>query len=152
MHFGLILRSLMIRMISMIKTYTELIRHSDFYSRFLYAKLNGRVGEETFGWHRYLNQELYTSKKWKHVRDEVIIRDEGCDLAHPDFEIRDKIIIHHLNPIALADIENESEFVLDPEFLICVSSQTHRAIHYGDSNLLPRLPVIRRPGDTCPWR
>lgn len=135
-----------------IKTYTELIRIPEFYDRFLYAKLVGRVGEETFGWHRYLNQELYSSKKWKHVRNEVIVRDDGCDLAHPDFEIRDRIVIHHLNPITLEDIENESDLVFDPEFLICVSDGTHKAIHYGDGNKLPQLPIVRRPGDTCPWR
>lgn len=136
----------------MIRTYSEVIRISDFYERYQYLRLRGRVGEETFGWHRYLNQALYKTKRWRQIRDRVIVRDEGCDLAHPDYEIGDRIIIHHLNPITLEDLENESDLVYDPEFLICVSNFTHKAIHYGDEGLLPSLPVRRRAGDTCPWR
>lgn len=136
----------------MIRTYSEVIRIPDFYERYRYLRLVGRVGEETFGWHRYLNQALYKTKRWRQIRDKVIVRDEGCDLAHPDYEIGGRIIIHHLNPITIEDLENESDLVYDPEFLICVSDFTHKAIHYGDENLLPSLPVRRCAGDTCPWR
>lgn len=136
----------------MIRTYSEAIRIPDFYERYQYLRLRGCVGEETFGWHRYLNQALYRTRKWRQIRDKVIVRDEGCDLAHPDYEIGGMIIIHHLNPITIEDLESESDLVYDPEFLICVSDFTHRAIHYGDENLLPSLPVRRCAGDTCPWR
>lgn len=135
-----------------IKTYTELSRIPDYYDRFEYLKLQGFVGEQTFGWHRYINQMLYHSKRWKSTRDKVIIRDDGCDLAHPDYQIYDKIIIHHMNPITLEDIEEDRDYIYDPEFLICVSNSTHQAIHYGDKSLLPSPLVERRPGDTCPWR
>lgn len=137
-----------------IRTYTELIRIPDYYERFRYLQLRGEVGIETFGWERYLNQMLYRSKKWRKVRDEVIIRDNGCDLAHPDFEISkyDRIYIHHMNPLSPEDVESNSDLIYDPEFLICTVFGTHNAIHYGDEGLLPKLPVERRPGDTCPWR
>lgn len=135
-----------------IRRYTELIRISDFRERYEYLRLGGEVGARTFGWERFLNQELYHSKKWRKVRDEVIVRDCGCDLAHPDFEIGDCVIIHHMNPLSSDEIESDSGLIYDPEFLICTSRMTHNAIHYGDSELLPRLPVLRRPGDTCPWR
>lgn len=136
----------------MIRTYSELNRIQDFYDRFKYLRLNGQVGDVTFGWERYLNQELYRSRKWKKVRDQVIIRDNGCDLSHPDFEIHSKIIIHHMNPITVDQIERDDNCLYDPELLICVSPMTHNAIHYGDERLLPRLPVERRPYDTSPWR
>lgn len=136
----------------MIKTYTELIRISNYYDRFEYLKLKGFVGEQTFGWHRYINQMLYRSKRWKSTRDKVIIRDDGCDLGHPDYQIYDKVIIHHMNPITLEDIEEDRDYIYDPEFLICVSNNTHQAIHYGDKSLLPSPLIERRPGDTCPWR
>lgn len=138
--------------VMVIKTYTELSRISDYYDRFEYLKLRGFVGEQTFGWHRYINQMLYRSKRWKSTRDKVIIRDDGCDLGHPDYQIYDKIIIHHMNPITLEDIEEDRDYIYDPEFLICVSNNTHQAIHYGDKSLLPSPLVERRPGDTCPWR
>lgn len=135
-----------------IRRYKELIRIDDYYERFQYLQLRGEVGMTTFGWERFMNQALYKTKRWRKIRDEVIIRDCGCDLAHPDFEIRDKIIIHHMNPISADDIEAESDIVFDPEFLICVTHMTHNAIHYGDESLLQRLPIERRPGDTCPWK
>lgn len=135
-----------------IRRYRELVRIDDFYERFKYLRLLGEVGEITFGWERFINQALYRSSKWRKTRDKVIIRDNGCDLAHPDFEIRDRIIVHHMNPITLEDIEVENEFVYNPDFLICVSPITHNAIHYGDADLLPTLPIVRYPGDTCPWK
>lgn len=135
-----------------IRRYKELMRIDDYYERYRYLQLKGEVGMVTFGWERFMNQALYKTKRWKKTRDEVIIRDCGCDLAHPDFEIRDRIIIHHMNPISADDIESESDIVFDPEFLICTTHMTHNAIHYGDESLLPRLPIERRPGDTCPWK
>lgn len=136
----------------MIKTYTELSRIADYYDRFEYLKLRGFVGEQTFGWHRYINQTLYQSKRWKSTRDKVIIRDNGCDLAHPDYQIYDKIIIHHMNPITIEDIEEDRDYIYDPELLICVAYDTHNAIHYGDRSLLPSPLIERRAGDTCPWK
>lgn len=136
----------------MIKTYRELSRINDFYERFEYLKLRGAVGESTFGWHRYINQMLYRSKRWKSTRDKVIIRDEGCDLGIPGFEIYDKILIHHMNPITIEDVEEDLDCVYDLDGLICVSFNTHNAIHFGDRGLLPKLPIERRPGDTCPWK
>lgn len=135
-----------------VRRYQELKRIEDYYERFKYLQLRGEVGASTFGWERYLNQMLYRSQRWRKVRDEVIIRDNGCDLAHPDFEIHDRIIVHHMNPLSVEDIELDRDIIYDPEFLICTAPMTHNAIHYGDTDLLPRLPVIRRPGDTCPWR
>lgn len=135
-----------------IRTYTELIRIEDFVERYEYLRLRGEVGVATFGWERWLNQELYKSSKWRRTRDKVIIRDMGCDLAHPDFQIGDRIIIHHMNPLTPEDIEDDVDEIYDPEFLICTSPMTHNAIHYGDQKLLPQLPVERFPGDTCPWK
>lgn len=137
-----------------IRTYTELIRIDDFLDRFEYLRLQGVVGEMTFGWERWLNQELYHSRRWRRVRDEVIIRDMGCDLAWEEFQIPDgdRIYIHHMNPLTPEDIENDSDDIYNPEFLICTSFNTHNAIHYGDQSLLPKLPIERRPWDTCPWK
>lgn len=136
-----------------LRTYKELIRISDYYERFRYLQLRGEVGKETFGLHlRSLNQALYRTKRWKRIRDEVIIRDKGCDIAHLDYEIHDRIVIHHMNPITPEDLEEENDYVFDPEFLICVAPMTHNAIHYGDVGLLPCLPIDRKPGDTCPWK
>lgn len=137
------------------RCYSELIRIPDYYDRFEYLKLQGRIGESTFGWHRYINQMLYQhNKRWKSVRNKVIIRDNGCDLAHPDFEIHNdsKIIVHHMTPITIEDAEEERDWIFDPEFLICTTMRSHNAIHYGDQSLLPKLPPERRPGDTCPWK
>lgn len=135
-----------------IKTYTELSKLSTFEERFEYLKLNGVVGESTFGFDRYLNQIFYRSQRWKSVRDYVIIRDLGCDLGIEGYEIHDRIIIHHMNPLTRQDIEKESEYLLDPEFLITTVHHTHNAIHYGDDSLLFKTPVERTKFDTCPWR
>lgn len=134
------------------RTYHDLAAIKSFSDRFEYLKLGGKVGESTFGFERYLNQTLYRSEKWKRTRDKVIIRDSGCDLGHPDFPINGKIIIHHMNPITVKSIEDDSDDIYDPEFLVCVSMNTHNAIHYGDANLLPKTYEPRRPGDTCPWK
>lgn len=136
----------------MIKTYSELISIPTFEERFQYLKLNGKVGESTFGFDRYLNQTFYKSDEWKRVRNEVIVRDMGCDLAIEDREIFGLILVHHMNPIVVEDIMHGTDFLLNPEFLICTSKNTHNAIHYGDESLLmDSVPIERRPGDTCPW-
>lgn len=135
-----------------IRTYSDLSRLISFEERFQYLRLGGSVGMDTFGFDRYLNQVFYRSQRWKKVRDHVIIRDNGCDLGVEGYEIHGRIIIHHMNPITLEDIERESEYLLDPEFLICTVHNTHNAIHYGDANLLPKAPIIRIRNDTCPWR
>lgn len=135
-----------------IRTYSELSKLSTFEERYEYLKLGGAVGADTFGFDRYLNQIFYRSQKWKSARDFAIIRDNGCDLGVPGFEIRTKILVHHMNPITIEDIERESEFLLDPEFLITTMLTTHNAIHYGDASLLVTAPVIRTRNDTCPWR
>lgn len=136
----------------MIRTYSDLRSYKTFIDRYNYLKLRGSVGVETFGFDRYLNQTLYRSRRWRRVRDEVIIRDNGCDLGLDGYDIYDKIIIHHMNPLTIEDIENDVDDIYDPEFLICVSFMTHQAIHYGDESLLPKEPIERRPHDTCPWR
>lgn len=134
-----------------IKTYEDLIQIDSFWDRFEYLKLSGRVGEMTFGSFRYVNQGFYQSKEWKRVRSEVIVRDNGCDLAHPDFPIVGPIHVHHMNPITMDDFEVGTDFLLNPRFLICVSDRTHNAITYGSRDLLPQPYVERRPNDTCPW-
>lgn len=136
-----------------IRTYSELIRLPTFEERFEYLKLGGEVGKDTFGFDRIFNQKFYTSKEWKRVRDFVIIRDNGCDLAHEDHIIYgSKILIHHMNPITLEDIENNTDILLNPEYLITTIHNTHNAIHYGDANLLPKDPIERTKNDTCPWK
>ena len=135
------------------RSYHEAMQIPQFEERFKYLALKGRVGESTFGSKRYLNQMLYQLPDWKSIKQKVIIRDNGCDLAHPDFEIiSDKIYVHHINPITIDDILNGSSKVLDLDNLISTSFQTHQAIHYGDESLLPKLPVERSPYDTRPWR
>lgn len=133
------------------RTYNELIRYDTFEDRYNYLKLVGRVGESTFGFDRYMNQVLYHSRRWQKVRDEVIIRDDGCDMGLADFIIYDKVIVHHMNPISIEDIEDESDAVFDPRFLICVSVSTHNAIHFGDDKMIPKGPIQRIPGDTKLW-
>lgn len=135
-----------------IKTYSELVRLPTFEERFEYLKLKGSVGKDTFGHNRYLNQVFYTSQEWRRLRDEIIIRDNGCDLGIEGREIGGKIYIHHLNPLGVNDVLTHSEYLVNPEYLICVSFETHNAIHYGDINLLPRDPIERKRNDTCPWR
>lgn len=135
-----------------IRTYSELRVISDFHKRYRYLKLSGSVGEATFGFDRYINQEFYRSKEWKRVRREVILRDNGCDIGIEGFEILGKIIVHHMNPIREEDlVQHDLELVMNPEFLISVSHNTHQAIHFGSENLLPQLPVKRTKGDTKLW-
>lgn len=135
-----------------IKTYSELIELPTFKERYIYLRLSGRVGKDTFGFDRYLNQNFYKSKEWERVRDQVIIRDNGCDLGMEDRPIARKILIHHMNPITDKDILNRTDILLNPEYLICVSHITHNAIHYGDENLLITEPIVRTKYDTCPWK
>jgi hypothetical protein len=141
----------------MIRTYSELITLPTFEERYRYLRLDGRVGEETFGFDRYLNQIFYKSDEWKAVRDHVILRDTGLndycqDLGVEGYDIRGRILIHHMNPITKEDILRRTEYLLDPEYLISTIDSTHRAIHYGDESLLIKAPVERRRNDTCPWR
>jgi hypothetical protein len=137
-----------------IRTYSELIELSTFEERYEYLRLGGKVGEETFGVDRYLNQILYTSPEWRSLRNQIITRDGGCDLGIRDREIPEgvKIFIHHMNPITVEDILNRSDFVFNPEYLISTIKNTHDAIHYGDSSLLYEDPIVRSKNDTCPWR
>ena len=136
----------------MIRTYSELITLPTFEERFEYLRLGGKVGAETFGFDRYLNQIFYKSDKWLSVRDKVIIRDNGCDLGIEGREIYGRILVHHMNPITMDDIINHSSWILDPEYLITTVKNTHDAIHYSDENLLIKDPIERRKNDTCPWR
>lgn len=137
-----------------IRTYSELITLPTFEERYEYLRLGGRVGEETFGFERYLNQMFYRTDEWREVRDYVILRDNGCDLAIEEREIADgvRIFVHHMNPILPKDITYRSKFLLDPEYLITTIKNTHDAIHYGDSSLLITAPILRSKNDTCPWR
>ncbi len=136
----------------MIRRYSQIKRLNTFKERFDYLKLGGIVGEDTFGFDRYLNQMFYNSIEWKRVRDEVIIRDNGCDLGMEGYEIYGRILIHHMNPISVSDIKERSDILLNTEYLIAVSPNTHNAIHYGDISLLSYEPVIRTKNDTCPWK
>lgn len=135
----------------MIRTYTELSRLHTLEERYKYLALRGQVGEATFGFDRWMNQQFYTSKEWRDARRDVIARDAGCDLGIDGFEIHKGIYIHHMNPMTVADISGGDDAILDPEFLIAVSQRTHNAIHYGDERQLPRPFVPRRPGDTKLW-
>lgn len=136
----------------MIRTYSELSHYQTFLDRYRYLSLQGQVAESTFGFDRYINQMFYRSTQWKRVRQHVIARDNGCDLGIDGFEIHDRIIIHHMNPMTSGDIETGNEDILDPEFLISVTHETHNAIHYGDENQLRKTYEPRRPGDTLLWR
>ena len=135
-----------------IRIYSELITIPTFKGRYEYLRLKGIIGEETFGFDRYLNQSFYRSREWMDIRDYVIVRDNGCDLGMPGHEIHGRILIHHMNPITKEDILRRSEFLLDPEYLISTIKLTHDAIHYGDENLLMDEPIVRTKNDTCPWR
>lgn len=134
------------------RTYSELKRIETYEDRYEYLRLKGAVGESTFGAERYLNQGFYRSYEWKRVRDVVIARDFGLDLGIEGFEIHSNIHVHHMNPMTVEAIEQGVSDILDPEYLITVSQRTHNAIHYGDKTLLAQVPVVRRPGDTTPWR
>lgn len=136
-----------------IRTYSELSKFKTFRERYEYLKLDGIVGEETFGFDRYINQMFYKSEEWKRIRNYVITRDNGCDLGIPDRKIVDSVIlVHHMNPITKEDIINKNEILLDPEYLITTIKPTHDAIHYGDESLLAEDLVIRSKNDTCPWK
>ena len=136
----------------MIRTYTELSRLPSFEERFQYLRLNGAVGDSTFGFDRYLNQLFYQSPEWKELRDYIIIRDNGCDLGLEGFDVHGKLYIHHMNPITRKDIETQSDYLLNPDYLIVTSHNTHNAIHYGDEGLLLLPPPERSRFDTCPWK
>lgn len=137
-----------------IKTYSEMVRLSSAEERFNYLKIAGRVGESTFGFERLLNQAFYTSPEWRRFRRDMILRDGGCDMALPDREIADGdiLVLHHINPLTVEDVEERSPALFDPENVVCVSDRTHKAIHFGDISLLTLGPTIRRPNDTCPWK
>ena len=135
----------------MIRTYSELITLPTFDERFRYLELGGGVGDITFGGHRYVNQKFYTSTEWKRIRDKVILRDNGCDLGVDGYEIYGRIYIHHMNPVHLNDFRDLTDHLLNPEYLICVSQDTHNAIHYGNEST-NKQPVTRTANDTCPWR
>lgn len=136
----------------LLKSYRNLILLPTILDRFEYLRIKANVGDSTFGFDRFINQDFYQSREWRQVRMKVIARDEGCDLGVPEYPIGGKVIIHHINPITAEDIENASDLLFDMDNLICVSESTHNAIHFGDETLLPAEPIIRMPDDTCPWR
>ena len=135
-----------------IRTYSELITIPTFIERFRYCRLGGTIGEDTFGFNRYLNQTFYSSPEWKNFRRKIILRDLGCDLGINNHVIHGLIMIHHLEPITMDDVLHRRDCLLDPENAICTAPLTHRAIHYGDESLLITAPIERRKNDTCPWR
>lgn len=143
---------MMMSMMTMIRTYSDLLKLKTFKDRFEYLNLSGNVGNSTFGYDRYLNQRLYKSSSWQKVRDKVIIRDDGLDLACAEKPIFGRIVIHHMNPIKKEDILYRPDYVFNPEYLISVSEQTHKAIHYGDFSLISSTLIERKPNDTIPWR
>lgn len=134
-----------------IRTYLELRRLETFEERYDYLKLRGTLGERTFGFDRWINQRFYKSHEWKSVRNHVIVRDNGCDLGVDGYEIHSGLLVHHMNPVSPEDLKHGEEWIIDPNFLITTSLQTHNAIHYGDESLLPRGPIERRSGDTTLW-
>lgn len=135
-----------------IKSYSEMCSFSTFIERFNYLKLNGKVGVETFGFDRYLNQVLYCSQEWKRFRRQVIIRDNGCIFGLDGYDINGRLIVHHINPITLEQIEQRDPMIFSMENVVCVTHNVHEAIHYGDESLIPTDPIIRKPNDTCPWK
>lgn len=140
-------------MTSIIRTYSELIKLETFEERFHYLELSGTVGAETFGFDRYLNQNFYTSDEWKRLRNQIIIRDNGCDLGVSGYDIHTVILIHHMNPISVKDVLAHNDLLINPEYLITTRLSTHNGIHYGGDSVLQSYSVIeRRPGDTCPWQ
>ncbi|HYQ96748.1 MAG TPA: hypothetical protein VEO92_00150 [Candidatus Nitrosocosmicus sp.] len=134
-----------------VRRYSELRRLTTFEERFEYLNLQGYVGEQTFGFDRWMNQQFYRSREWKLARNEVIVRDHGCDLGVPGYDIHRGLLVHHMNPLSELDLVSGEECIIDPEFLITTTHRTHNAIHYGDASLLPRAPVERVPGDTKLW-
>lgn len=136
----------------LIRTYSELASLPTFEERYRYLRLGGGVGDETFGFDRYINQDFYRSREWKQIRDRVIVRDNGCDLGVEGHEIYGRILIHHMNPLVLLDFQKNTDFLLNPEYLITTTHDTHNAIHYGDEELLVNSPIERRKNDTCPWK
>lgn len=138
-------------MTTKIRSYTDLIQFKTFEERFRYLALRSTVGLPTFGYDRWMNQDFYTSREWRSVRHEVIVRDNGCDLGMEDREIFKNLHIHHMNPMTVDDVKHGEDYILNPEYLITTSQRTHNAIHYGDERLLPRDPVVRKPGDTTLW-
>lgn len=134
------------------RSYTGMLRYETLLDRFEYLRLDGKVAEETFGYSRYLNQALYCSPEWKKFRREVIIRDNGCIFGLEGYDIKSRLIVHHINPITLEQIEARDPMVFSMDNVVCVSSNVHQAIHYGDADLLPQEPIERKPFDTCPWR
>lgn len=136
-----------------IKTYSDLQQLNTFEERYKYLKLHGEIGKDTFGFDRYLNQRFYRSKEWKDIRSKIIVRDGACDLGVKGHDIKGQVLIHHMNPIDVNDIQDASEYLLNPEYLICVSKETHNAIHYGSNDYAKnKEPVVRQPNDTCPWK
>lgn len=135
----------------MIRTYRDLRRLDTFEERYRYLALRGRIGEATFGFDRAINQAFYKSHEWQSIRDRVIVRDNGCDLGIPGFEIHRGLFIHHMNPMTPEDLERGEDWIIDPNFLITTSLRTHNAIHYGDESQLPRGPIVRTQGDTMLW-
>lgn len=139
------------KMTTMNRRYSELLRYGSFENRYDYLRLDGQVGRSTFGFDRYINQSFYQSREWKSVRDKVIVRDNGCDLGIQGYEIHGSLLVHHMNPIVANDIRHAEEWILDPEYLITTTDKTHNAIHYGDKSLLSEPFIERRPGDTKLW-
>lgn len=133
------------------RTYSELVQFETFEERFRYLKLKGILGDATFGFDRWINQRFYKSQEWNQIRMQIIVRDNGCDLAVPGYEIGAELLVHHMNPLRPSELIHGSSSILDPEFLILTSLPTHNAIHYGDESLLPRGPIVRVPGDTTLW-
>lgn len=150
-HWRQCVTILVIQMSNQLKTYSDLILIPTFEERLEYLMTGSNVGDQTFGGRRYLNQEFYNSFEWKRLRRDIIIRDNGCDLAFPNFEIHGAIYIHHMNPISDRDILNRTEYLLNPEFLVCVSFNTHNLIHYGNESI-KQISFERNPLDTCPWK
>lgn len=137
----------------MIRTYSEMSQLKTLEERYEYLKLeDGHVGEDTFGWDRYLNQKFYASPEWRKLRRDLIIRDNGSELGLEDYPIAGRVIIHHMNPLRANDIVDRTEYLMNPDYLVCVSQAMHNAIHYGDANQIPKDPISRSPGDTCPWK
>lgn len=146
------MRGMVNQMSMKIKTYSEAISIQTYLERFRYLQIGGKIGDETFGYDRYLNQTLYRTAEWKRFRREIIVRDNGCDLACDGYEIVGNVLVHHINPITVKDIVRRDPKIFDPENVICVSLNTHNAIHYGDESLLMLGPIERTKNDTCPWK